>query len=80
MSNMLSLISLTPLTREAGSKKIDNLLFSIEKLNEFKGLVRISANWSLVLTNQTSRTINIQDSIDNIVPHKMNVDLNMFGA
>ena len=48
-------ISNTPCKRSE-LERTDSLFFSIENLNELKGLVRMSASWSLVLTNQTSMT------------------------
>ena len=42
--------------KQSGFERTKSLFFSTKNLNELKGLVRISTNWSLVLTNRTSRT------------------------
>ena len=62
MSHVLSLISLTPPQekrilvidisntprKRSEFERTESLFFSIENLNELKGLVKMSASWSLV--------------------------------
>ena len=74
MNHVWPLISLTPPASEAGFERTESLFFSIENLNEIKSLVRMSASWSLYSQTENSGLIG------DIVPHKMNVNLNMFGA
>ena len=54
MSHVLSLISPS---KRSMFEKTKSLFFNIENLNELKGLVRMSASWSLVLKNQTFKTL-----------------------